>query len=137
MEEKFTSQLKDLKLYKENNQYYLNATYVNEECEISVPKIKLPFSTLNNDELVIGRTTCEDVYHNSNFYINNAYDNAYIKSRSHAFPIEKVHKTKHIDESECPSEGVYFTAKKIVQDMTLEEIEKKLGHKVRIVNKEK
>ena len=137
MEKQFTPKLKDLKLYKENKQYYLDATYMNEECEISIPKIKLPFSTSNNDELVIKRTTCENVYRNANFYINNAYDNAYIKSGSHTFPIEKVYKTKHIDESECPFEGVYFTVKERVQDMTLEEIEKKLGHKVRIVNKEK
>ena len=126
MEEKFTPQLKDLKLYKENGQYYLNATYINEECEINIPKIKLPFSTFSHDELVVNQQT----YWNLN-------SEAYIKSGSCIFPIEKAHKTKHIDESECLFEGVYFTAKKRVQDMTLEEIEKKLGHKVRIVNKEK
>ena len=120
MENKYISQLKNLKLYKEDGQYYLDATYVNESigeiCEINVPKIKLPFAVLAKDEIVIDQST---------YY--NLYSSAYIQSGSCIFPIEK-------------NDGLYLTIKRIeekTKDMTIEEIEKQLGHKVRIVNKEK
>ena len=131
MEDKFTARLKDLKLYEENGEYYLDATYVidslSQIAEIHMPKVQLPFTSSGLAEIAINQPTYWD------------YEvEAYIKAGSCIFPIRKVHETKHAKADMCPENGVYYTVKIIeekTKEMTLEEIEQKFGHKIKLVSK--
>lgn len=131
MENTITSHLKDLKLYEENGQYYLDATYVKESlnqiAEIHVPKIQLPFISSGCDTITINQGTyC------------NIYNKAYIEVGIYTFPIEKVYETKHAKADVLSDNGVYYTWKFIdekTKEMTLEEIEQKFGHKIKLVSK--
>lgn len=131
MKENLAMQLKSLKLYEENGRYYLDAIYIRESpseiCEINVPKIKLPFTCWDYSKIVNDQTT-------SLYSIGEHY----IETGNCIFPIEKAHKSKHINKNELPVEGVYCTIKVIeekTKEMTIDEIERKLGHKIKIINK--
>lgn len=101
--------LKDLQLRKENNQYFLSATYEVEEKyrikEVTFPKILLP--TCHAPLILIGSSMPDG---------DNCIDMGFGEMPVALPPIEKVIKEK-------------------VQELTLEEIEKKLGHKVKVVHK--
>ena len=103
--------LTDLQLHKDGNGYYLSAKYtVDEEHrtkEVSFPKIVLP--TCHAPLVLIG---------SSNMHGNDYIDIGFGELPVGAPPVEKVIKEK-------------------VQELTIEEIEKKLGYKVKVVSKEK
>lgn len=131
-----TTKLQELKLYEENNFYYFDATYILENIdgtyEVHVPKIQIPFN-LYNPTISIDRN---GLYEDPIFYgYHNIKDVAYIELEQDRLLIEKTNHTKHEERTKTP---VYFTMKLIkekVYDMTIDEIEKKLGHKIKIVNK--
>ena len=108
--------IKDLKLYKEDNKYYLSAfiDYENKQgiYEISVPKIKLPITQnccINNTS-----GTCD-----SKFYTTVSID----------FGLGELY-AEPFDDS-----GHYYTVTCIeekVHKMTLADIEKELGYKIEL-----
>lgn len=107
--------VKDAKLRKDMNGYSLDLKYTietpSEISELHIPRLMLPISNrdivINTDEYYYGGRLC----------------------------------TADIGFGPCrllESDGRYCTVKVIeekTKEMTLEEIEKKLGHKVKIVNK--
>jgi hypothetical protein len=107
--------IKNVKLRKDMYGYSLDMTYTvetpEEISELHIPRVMLPIS---NKDIVIN---CEFDYYGGSLY------------------------TADVGFGECrvlESDGEYFTLKTIetkTKEMTLEEIEKKLGHKVKIVNK--
>lgn len=110
--------IKDAKLRKDMYGYSLDMTYTvetpEEISELHIPRVMLPIS----DSDVVVKTAHE--YYGSFLYIAD------------------------IGFGPCPvledSDGHYYTVKTIkekTKEMTLEEIEKKLGHKVKIVSDKK
>lgn len=114
----------ELKKDEQSGEYYLDVTYEYEDnrgyYEIHFPHVRLPFyekrmPTLNRD-MGLG------LYSNpSNVSL---YDNILQLAKD---------KSKHMED------GVYFytikTLKEKRQEMTLEEVEKKLGYKIKLVTK--
>ena len=108
--------IKDLQLYKENNQYYLSALFDYEDkrgfYELSVPKIKLPI--FQNCEL------------NINSYYND-WDKNKTVDIDFGFGILNV---KPFNDK-----GDFFIVKCLdekIHKMTLAEIEKELGYKIEL-----
>ena len=106
----------DLKLYKENDLYYLDVKFQteNDKCikEVHAPCVRLPMYYLERGGIPI-RTTCD-----GEAFINLGFgDLKLIRSNSGHVLTETIieHKTK---------------------EMTLSEIEKKLGHKIKIITEE-
>lgn len=118
MNEKTT--LKNAELYKEDGRYYLKLTYIvenaSEIAEITCPKVELP---LIPDKCIINHSTI--------FYG--------IVDPPKILLYNDVELTLFQDKK-----GMYYTKKVLEQkthELTLDEIEKKLGYKVKIVNKKK
>lgn len=123
--------IKEAHLYEENDNYYLEVRYEIENNydirEVHVPRIRVPFefASLEHTTESIGNrqaTTTELVlpykglicYPGTAYFVNNE------DGKTHTHP------------------GVAFATKIIKEkktDMTIEEIEAKLGYKIRIVNK--
>lgn len=124
-----TAKLTDLQLYKEEDAYFLSAKYTIEDDktirELNVPKIRLPIlydyvairqedSCITNDSRCI--TPAPEIYMGF--------------GRCHWTSLEK--------DAPFGTMPAYFTETVIdekTHEMTLDEIEKKLGYKVKIVNK--
>jgi hypothetical protein len=108
--------IKDLQLYKEDGQYYLSAVFNYEDkkgyYEMSVPKINLPIS-----------------------YCQISHEHSY------DILFGDVHDVK-VDFGFCTlnahpfdDKGTFFTVtclEEKVQEMTLDEIEKELGYKIKL-----
>lgn len=121
---------KSVELYEEKGQYYLKLVFTTEDdreiAEVTVPRVKLPLST--------------DVFPSIN--IRHDYDicgyplppDATIKcGRGSDLRLEKGKVDDVVD-------GVYYVAKILeekTRELTLAEIEKKLGYKVKIVSDKK
>lgn len=130
--QQFDAHLNHLRIYHERGQCYLDATYIqkngNNISEINVPKIKLPFAIGDLNTIVV----------NDYGRLWDLEGRSYIEAGHCIFPIEKVCETKHMDKDECPIGGVYYTLKVIkeeAREMTIEEIEKELGYKIKIISK--
>lgn len=114
--------LKDLQLHKEEtentNGWYLSAVYQHENevgiYEVTIPKIWLP---IRYGEPIITTSVCKSTYLSAESTIDLGFGELTIcrDDRGHNF-YEKL-----IEEK--------------IKDMTLDEIEKKLGFKVRVVTK--
>lgn len=113
-----TKTIKDAKLYNENDNYYLDITYIVEDnysvIETRCPKVRLPieFGSIES-RIVASLMPIRDEYEHL-----LCIDGGYLK----------------LEEKN----GVCFytkTIKEKPQKMTVEEIEKKLGYKVEIVAK--
>lgn len=110
--DRVTSELKDLTLYKENNEYYLKAIYEQtneiETVIVEIPKIHLPLRAEFTIESYGSRYT---------FYINYDVDLGFGKLKA------------------CMNkDGDVMTYQVKEKEMTIDEIEKKLGYKIKIVN---
>lgn len=109
--------LKDLQLYKEDDKYYLSAIFDQEDetglYELSVPKILFPIAPNCSMDIDVGTT----IFGASYDYV--AVDFGVV--RLYAEPID--------------NEGNLYTKKLISEkahEMTLEEIEKELGYKIKL-----
>lgn len=121
--------LKNLELYREGNNYYLRATYEVERddgiYEMIIPKI----------DLNINASVTPDI----NTYIDNGSPWSFPrKTCTVRFDNVTCHKynLKEDDIGLPYNQKVFYTEKLIkskVKEMTIEEIEKKLGHPVKIV----
>lgn len=110
MKEYENNRLEDAKIYKENGRFYTKLIYICENDEgkyrLTFPKVEFPFQ-------------------NRNISITGVNSASYLD-----LPTDKCRI--------CSNSGEQFTIEQIEQypkEMTLEEIEKKLGHKVKIVSK--
>ena len=107
-----TTKLKELHLVKENGMYYLSAKYEivegNYQYVLEVPRIFLP---LRNEPTI--SETCLGVDWEQEHLINLGFG--------------ELQMTKIKDH--------YYTVTTIQEELTLEEIEKRLGYKVKIVTK--
>lgn len=106
-------QLKDLQLYKENNHYYLAAKILYDDnngfYEVYIPKIALPI----NDHF--------EVHLTSGYYNYQELDIDFGFGKLYAMPTDGQDKM------------VYFTCiEEKVHEMTLAEIEKALGYKIKL-----
>ena len=108
------AQVKDLKLYKENNKYYLAALIVHEDkngiYEVSIPKIELPIKS----ECEIN---CTQSYMDKVVSIDFGFGELYAQP---------------FDENDA-----YFTLtclEEKIHKMTLPEIEKELGYKIELID---
>lgn len=124
--------LKSVELVEENNQFYLYATYIKEEngikSEIHIPRIEIPFvrrDIYDNDAIhpyggFSVSTCCYDGY-NQELYVNFGKGDLPLK-KSKAGP---------------NGEDVFYVEQYLEREMTVEEIEKALGHPVKIVGEER
>lgn len=118
--------LKSVELVEENNQFYLDAIYDKEnegiKSEIHIPRIEIPFVRSDIDEdkqksygTISISTSCEDGY----------YHEASINLGKGDLPLKKV---------EGPNgKYIFYTEQYLEREMTVEEIEKQLGYRVKIV----
>lgn len=115
-------ELTSLKLYQEDSQYYLSAKYhwvtPYKECDFIIPKIKFPFP--NSDP-------------NIEFTRDRDPDNGWQLMEQ-----ESAYLNWYIPSLEiCRDENNSFTreenVKEFSQEVTMEEVERKFGHKVKIV----
>lgn len=116
--------LKDVKYYDENGEYYAKLTYIHETdtriSEVVMPKVELPFSSsLVNVEI----EGCID----QGFlcYFGKVVEARFANGKSLRLRDKNGH------------EYVETIIEEKTKEMTLEEIEKKLGYKVKIVSKKK
>lgn len=122
---KKTHKLTNIELIEDNGQYYLSVEYLIEDEnrieKLTIPRIEIPFNSkfmpdITRDFDAIPFNTCGVVLPVSRCFIQTGY-----RSK---LEIEKV-------------DGIYFkveTIKEKEHEMTIEEIEKKLGYKVKIVS---
>lgn len=126
----FKQKLKDVKLYKEDNTYFLDITYLEDTDlyvkEVNIPKVLLPI----NDTFSLDYT------------YNSEIDSLRITTKVELnlpFDVKLPVYKKGASDFSCLY-GHYFTEKIIketAKEMTLSEIEKKLGHKVKLISEEK
>lgn len=109
--------LKDLKLYKENDKYYLSALLIHEDkrgiYEVSIPKIELPIASDCSIDYTYG--AC-GYFPNTTLTVDFGFGKLY------AVPVDDDNK-------------LYFTLTCIeekVRKMTLAEIERELGYKIEL-----
>ena len=112
-------ELKDIQLYEEDGQYYLRLKYLHEDDhkveEIEIPKARLPFNKKVKPDLSYSSFT-----HLEEAYISTGYNNSL--------------ELKPMETSEA--NHVFWTGKVLKykpKEMTISEIEKKLGYKIKIV----
>ena len=117
--------LKDATVYFENKRPYMKLVYEYEDNkgshELVFPKVEFPFDTCN----------VPTVYDGSHLYIINYSNEAQLFKGVARIDIGDIVHTY---------DGVYYVDKIVkpkVHEMTLEEIEEKLGYPVKIVVKEK
>lgn len=123
-------ELKDIQLFEENGQYYLKLKYVIENehhvKELEIPKVEIPVNA--------------NVYPHID-YTRDIYGNKYIGHHLN----EKCElyvgygNLKMLPGETLEANHVYYTEKTIKEkhkEMTLAEIEKKLGYKIKIVAEE-
>ena len=112
--------IKDLQLYKENNQYYLSAVFNFEDkkgyYELSVPKIALPISNCQ-----VNHTSYSDTW----------------EGRANTTTVDFGF--CELSALPCDAYGTTFilhTLEEKVRPMTLAEIEKELGYKIALKEEE-
>lgn len=124
-ENKKTHKLTHIELVEEDGQYYLSVEYLIEDDnrieKLTIPRVVLPFNSKFMPDVTMGRDLAYfanniPLYREEQYFIKTGF---YEK-----LEIEKVN-------------GVCFilqTIKEKEHEMTIEEIEKKLGYKVKIVS---
>lgn len=109
--------LKDLQLYKEDNKYYLSAVFEQEDetgfYEISVPKILLPIAP----NCSVDVDTCTTIFGVLYNYV--AVDFGVVRLYAEPFDNKKNFYTKKLISEKA-------------HEMTLEEIERELGYRIKL-----
>lgn len=123
-----TIKVKKANLYKEDDKWYINATYFYEDDrykkEINIPKIHIPLEQFEGD--------VDMTYSDTPFRRNPCLVEYQARFGNLIMPLELA------DVGLKGQEPVPYTEKIIeekTQEMTIDEIEKKLGYKIKIVNK--
>ena len=101
--------LSDLKVHKDEKGFYLSAEYIFED----------GYST---KKLIVPKIRLDDLY--SSYCFHSCSDGTYLDTANCRYRLEPVNKQYY----------TIITIEEKPQEMTLSEIEKKLGHKVRIVS---
>lgn len=116
-------ELKDIQLFEENGQYYLKLKYIIENDhrveELEIPKVCLRF--------------------NKNFYPNLNYRRDAYKYQEECDLCTGFGSMKVLPGETSEANHVFYTVKLIEEkpvEMSVSEIEKKLGYKIKIVNKD-
>ena len=109
--------LKNVKLHKDDTWgYYLDVTYIIETLEdireVNFPKLRLP---IKSDSIIINRKIDDMYYIHSNVFADIGFGEQQLLTKDGSYYTVKLLKTK-------------------TKEMTLSEIEKQLGHTVKIVN---
>lgn len=108
--------VKDLQLYKENNKYYLSALLDHEDkrgiYEVSMPKIRLPIYS-----------DCA-INAESNNYFGTPHYTVTVNFGFGELDVESLDENNNFYTLTCLEEKVY--------EMTLAEIEKELGYKIKL-----
>lgn len=108
--------VKDLQLYKENNKYYLSALFDYEDMvgryEVTIPKIKLPISSNCSLSHEVENSFGKPLH---TVIVDFGFGGLYAESFSDA---------DHFFTMTCLEEKVH--------EMTLDEIEKALGYKIKL-----
>lgn len=149
--------LKDIRVYKANGRFYMNLTYVYEDAKGNehtriYPKVDFPVA-LSVDLPVVEEQSFGPgmISHNDLLNLKISYGDVFIHAGSVSVPanidiVKRVGpgpmKEPIPDTSTDVSrynrfDDVYFTdyiSKPYVREMTLKEIEKKLGYKVKVVS---
>lgn len=109
--------LKDLQLYKENDKYYLAAVFDQEDekgvYELSVPKILFPIAPSCSMDVDVGTTIFGVLYNTV------AVDFGVVRLRAQPFDSARTCYTEKLISEKA-------------HEMTLEEIEKELGYKIKL-----
>lgn len=113
--------LKSVALVEENNQFYLDAVYDKEndgiKSEIHIPRIEIPF--IRSDDLVMNQTV-----------------DSFCAGRGEIveMDIDVGRGSLFLSKTKGPNgRDVFFWEQYLEREMTVEEIEKVLGHRVKIV----
>lgn len=116
------SELKDIQFYEEDGLYYLRLKYILEDDkfikELEIPKVRVPFNPFSFPEF---SSRVYDDFHHIELV------NLHTSSGSLSLYPGETSKANH----------VYYTFKILKEkttEMTVEEIEKKLGYKIKIVS---
>lgn len=117
-----TSQLTNIELIKENGAYYLSLEYLLEDEnrieKLIVPRAKIPIDNGFCPILDHSTPTLSNYYCGGNTYLESGYEG--VRFELKAGPDARLFTFETIKEKE--------------HEMTIEEIEKKLGYKVKIVS---
>lgn len=122
--------IKEVKIYEEKGFQFLSIRYLIEDDtsvkEFHLPKVRLPieYADLNHEYNQLGS--------------NTRYDTVNLVLPGKELEVQTGDATFHVDGRIEKYKEVKYACKVIeekTKDMTIEEIEKKLGHKIKIVNK--
>lgn len=133
MKNEKTHKLTNIELVEDDGQYYLSVEYLIEDAnrieKLTIPRVEIPFNSKIMPELI-------EEYEDSPF-IAPIFD-------ERMFPPPQVHrciKTGYGNTMKIAKlDGISYTVETIKEkehEMTIEEIEKKLGYKVKIVSGDK
>lgn len=120
--------LNDVRLYEENGKYYMSVTYMYEDDsvvkEYIIPKIRIPLHKDSKFEIKQDFRYLPFGNLREKYYIKNEFGQQF-----------------EVEEGDIPGYPTkHFYIERIIKekthDLTIEEIEKKLGYKIRVVGKE-
>ena len=123
-------ELKDIQLFEEDGQYYLKLKYIIED-EHSVKELEIPKAILPFNKNIYPAITCMDGYTRRSAVWQEECRLHTIGGNDGALELRKGTTSVWDD--------VFYTVKTIKEkhkEMTLAEIEKKLGYKIKIVAEE-
>ena len=117
-------ELKDIQLFEEDGQYYLKLKYIieHDHCveELEIPKARIPFNERSIPTFKRNPGTC---YRSAECFL--MLDDSYDSLR--------------LMQGETAYGDAFYTSRVIEEkpvELTVSEIEKKLGYKIKIVNKD-
>lgn len=117
-------ELKNIELFEENGQYYLKLKYILEDehsvRELEIPKVRIPVNKFTYPNISHSRCCGHEIHY---LYIDEDWNQCLdilpgeTSEANHVFYTEKIIEEKR-------------------KEMTVAEIEKKLGYKIKIVSEE-
>lgn len=127
-----THKLTNIELVEDDGQYYLSVEYLIEDAnrieKLTIPRVEIPFNSKIMPELI-------EEYEDSPF-ITPMFDERMFPPRVHRCIKTGYGNTMKI----AKLDGISYTVETIKEkehEMTIEEIEKKLGYKIKIVSGDK
>lgn len=122
--------LKECKGFEEDNHLYLKLVYEYEDehgvCELIIPKLDLEIRTDYLPNILHDVTT-------------NSHDKYFVDWENHIFSLSTPDVTVNKNDKPSTYQNVFYVVspvKENIHEMTLAEIEKKLGYKIKLVSEE-